>query len=432
MLAGLVAIVCHVTAQNAGRVVADLNGGEPLSNASVFDRHGNFVGVTSSNGRLPYVVEAGYPLTIRYLGFEERRVEKVAGDTVFLRELPAELPEVVIESRHHKVLHLLAYVREYSTMSTWTDTISLFREKMVDYMLPVDKKTKFKGWSSPRVLASRSYYRFTDSEGLDSVSDRCGHHFSWADWMGIVSRVTIPGSLRGLDNATDTVRGKHEVAEVWTKKGSRLSVDINPLADTVSRRWIPGLSRFFHKGTEFDRLQVRFNYDNVAGDSIMPVDLAGYSFNIESNGRGHWMFMFNRLDDPCFVSTYGEVYVIDKEYLSVKDAKKWERRQKDISGVEIYEPQEAPELQPAIQSLVDRVNLMNHDRVRLDLSPDRRLVSRGVKKLNIGQAVLQRINGMLGIDHLKAKRQWNRQWKDMRSDMRDRNQRRYEKQEDNR
>lgn len=71
---------------------------------------------------------------------------------------------------------MLAYVREYSTLSTYSDTVTLFREKMVDFMIVPDRKMKFRGWTSPRLLTSRSYYRFTDGEGLDSVSDRFNNH----------------------------------------------------------------------------------------------------------------------------------------------------------------------------------------------------------------------------------------------------------------
>lgn len=86
-----------------------------------------------------------------------------------------ELPEVLVLSKNHKVLHMLAYVREYSTLTTYTDTVFLFREKMVDYMLPVFG-AKFEGWTKPRVLTSRSYYQFKDSRGLDSVSDVSNYH----------------------------------------------------------------------------------------------------------------------------------------------------------------------------------------------------------------------------------------------------------------
>lgn len=118
------------------------------------------------------------------------------------RRSPTQLPEVVVESPRHRILHILAYVRECSTLSTCTDTVFLFREKMVDYMLP-SKGVSFKGWSRPRILKSRSFYRFTDAGGLDSVSDNCNHHFSWSDWMGIAPSAELPSCLRDVECGID-------------------------------------------------------------------------------------------------------------------------------------------------------------------------------------------------------------------------------------
>ncbi|WP_301059036.1 hypothetical protein, partial [uncultured Muribaculum sp.] len=134
-----------------------------MPGASIFDRQGNSIGISNSKGRTPYIADESYPITVRYLGFKERVVTAASDDTIALQEIVSELPEVVIESRSHKVMHILAYVREYSTLTTYTDTVFLFREKMVDYMLTPDKKSKFKGWSSPRIMACKSYYRFSNA-----------------------------------------------------------------------------------------------------------------------------------------------------------------------------------------------------------------------------------------------------------------------------
>ncbi len=144
-----------------------------LSGASVFDRTGTFAGTTTRDGRIACVADEDYPVTIRYMGYRECVVPAPC-DTVFMEELITELAEVVVESRQKKVLHVLAYVREYSTLSTFTDTVSMFREKMVDFMLP-DEKTRFRGWRRPRILNSKSYYRFSNADGIDSVSDRCNY-----------------------------------------------------------------------------------------------------------------------------------------------------------------------------------------------------------------------------------------------------------------
>ena len=182
-------------ARNA--VVVDSLSHIPLPSASVLDRNGKMVGKSDAHGRLPSVPSERYPLTVCYLGFFDGIVTAEDTDTVFLRENIAELPEVVVESRRHKVLHMLAFVREYSSLTTYTDTVFLFREKMVDYMLTPDRKVKFSGWSTPRVLTGRSYYRFTNDCGLDSVSDTGSNHFSWSDWIGVAPTISIPSALTG-------------------------------------------------------------------------------------------------------------------------------------------------------------------------------------------------------------------------------------------
>lgn len=409
-------------------VVADSITRMPLGNAAVFDRHGRLVGTCKADGRIPYVYASEYPITVRFMGFKEKSVPWTDGDTIFLQEQYRELPEVVIESRRQKMLHIMAYVREYSTLSTYSDTVFMFREKMVDFMLPTEEKTRFKGWSSPRVISSKSYYRFTNANGLDSVSDRCNQHFSWADWIGIVPSTKLPQSLLESENATDTVRGKYSPTEIWNKNGNRISLDANIVADTASRKWVPNLSAFFKENVDFEQFRLRLNYDNVLGNSIDPIDLTGYSFNIESNGRGRGMFMFNRRDEPFFVSTYAEVYILDKEYITVKDAKKWEKNLAGADDTMIYEPADAPELLPSIKLLMARVNSMDHSQVRLNLMPDKLLVGPEIAKKNFGQKVFQRIKSMFGIDDIVARRKWGRHWNKFQNDQMKHNNREPEKQ----
>lgn len=402
-------------------VVADSVSRMPLSNASVFDRRGRPAGITKPDGSLPYVAPADYPVTIRHMGYRERTVNTASPDTIFLSESATELPEVTVESRQRRALHILGYVREYSTLTTYFDTVFLFREKMVDYMLPTEKKSRFKGWTNPRILSSRSYYRFTGYDGRDSVSDKCGHHFSWADWIGIPPASHLPERLLADETAADTLRGKYSLSEIWNRSGSRLTVDVNVMADSSARKWVPDLYSFFRGKVDFEQLRIRLNYDNLAGDSVSPADLTGYSFNIESNGRGRGMFMFNRVDERFFVSTYAEVYIIDKEYITVKEARRWERMKIDNSALAIYEPPEAPPLQPAIRHLVERVNSIDRDQVRLTLEPDRLLVGRGVVRQSFGDRVLSLLKTLTGISRARMNRNTKRQWESFRHEQTERN-----------
>ncbi len=408
-------------------IVADSTTHLPLPGASLFDCRGHVVGVCNSNGRIPYIPATGYPITVRCLGFKEKTVAANESDTIFLQESMTELPEVVVETKQHKILHLLGYVREYSTLTTYTDTVFLFREKMVDYMLTPDKKMSFRGWSRPRVLKSNSYYRFTDANGLDSVSNECNHHFSWSDWIGIVSGTQLPYSLKRTEYGTDTVYGKYSPTEIWTKNKDRLTLNINVLADTTSRKWVPNLSAFFKDYLDFDNFRVKFNYDNVLKDSISAMELTGYSFNIESEGRGRDMFRFNRPNEPFFVSTYAEVYIIDKEYITLKEAKKWVGAKFNTEDIEIYEPMEAPTLQPSILALMERVEGINPEEIRLKLTPDYRVGEGRIIKRGFGHRVLQLLKDLTGITAARAHKNMNDRWKEFKTEQRQRNNSQFKK-----
>jgi len=413
----LSAVAFCATGRTATIIAADSVTRRPLAGASVFNRHGKPLGTCGYNGRLPYAGENDFPLTVRYIGYNETSVGTAGCDTVFLAENPTVLPEIVVETRQHKVLHMLAYVREYSTLATFTDTVFLFREKMVDYMLTPDRRVRFKGWSAPRVLKTKSFYRFNNSNGLDSVSDKCHQHFSWSDWMGIPPTPPVPGKLRNTAIMSDTIKGRYSPAEIWTRNDSRIGVDVDVLADTTARRWVTGLSGFFRNKVEFEHFRVRFNYDNVSGDSISPTDITGYSYNIESRGRGHDMFRFNRIDEPFFVSTYAEVYMMDKEYITVKEARKWVRSF-NRDDLEIMEPPEAPELQPGILELIARVDAIDSDEVRLEAEPDYRMLSITYGKKNrnfqIGHRALSILKTLTGISSYRANKKFNDKWENFR------------------
>lgn len=418
LIASVISIVM-MKMQAYNVVVADSVTHIPLPGASIYDRHGAAIGVCDDYGVLPKIPSDSYPITIRYLGCNDKTILTASPDTIFLSEDFSLLPEVEVVSR--RVLHVLAYVREYSTMTTYTDTVFLFREKMVDYMLPSDDKVKFKGWSTPRVLTCKSYYRFTNQNGLDSVSDASQHHFSWSDWIGLKSRAELPSSLIASEVATDTLRGKYSPTEIWTKDNDEISIEIDVLADTVSRKWFPNLSGFFRNNIDFEKFKVAYRYNNVGEPSVSALDLRNYSCDIESNGRGHDMFRFNRQNEQFFVSTQAEVYILDGEYISVKEAKKWENRKFDINEVGIYESMDAPELSSSIRQLVERVNSVDKDGIRLGAEPDRNLISRhygryGRQNFRIGNRVLNILKTVSGISQYKSNKNLDKNWNKFKKD----------------
>lgn len=399
-------------------IVVDSATHVPLPNASIYDKNGTPVGLSNRNGAVPKIPRSRYPITVRYLGFNDKTVMFGDKDTIFLSEKVSELPEVVVKSGRQHLLHILAYVREYSTLATYTDTIFLFREKMVDYMLPSHNTIKFKGWSYPRVLTSKSYYRFTNNNGLDSVSDVDQHHFSWSDWIGMPPEVSMPLRIRNCQISADTLCGKYSPTEIWHRSNERIRVDVDVLADPISRKWVPGLTNFFQKGLDYEKFKVTFNYDNVIGDSISKLDLDRYSFSIESKGRGREMFRFNKINVPFFVSTNAEVYILDKEYITVKEAKKWDNRDFDVDEIGIYEPLDAPPLSSSILDLIERICILDKEEIRLDCIPDHSLMGHnsGRQNFRIGRRALLLLKQVTGITLYKSHKNFNNNWNRFRKE----------------
>lgn len=327
------------------------------------------------------------------------------------------LPEFVVESNENKYLHVLAYVREYSTLSTYTDTIFMFREKMVDYMLPGAKSKATPAWSRPRILTSDSYYRFTDDYGLDSVSATSRHHFSWSDWIGIPSVTPLPFPLEKL--SSDTIRDHDVSLEIWRKDGDDVSVRVNAMQDSMRRKWIPDLSELFSGRVEFYDVSVTFDYANVLRPYLSPLDLGGYRFHIESEGRGHDMFRFNHRTQKVQVSTDAEVYILDREYITKGEAKKWDNRKFDRDALPLLRSPYAPPLGEDILSLISRVENIDTTKVRVAAEVDPNIGYRSdVNNFKVGRRVLNTLKAMTGITMIKSHKNRRKKWKDFRNTVR--------------
>ncbi|WP_289633354.1 hypothetical protein [uncultured Duncaniella sp.] len=358
-------------------VVVDSVSGRPLAKASVFGRSGKPVGISSDNGELPErIALSDYPLTVSSLGYAPATVEGPTDGLIKLREIAYDLPEVVVGPKKRQVLYMKGYVREYSMLTTYADTVFLFREKMVDFMIPARKTKGYYGWTTPRVLASKSYYHFSNDEGLDSVSNYFGQHFSWSDWVGVIDRAELPARLQGFDEAAcDTVAGKYGPASIWRKDGENVSLDVDVLADTTGHGWAKSLAVYLRGKVDFSRFTLKYRFAEVNSGLILADNIAGLAINIESKGRGRDLPRFLHAGEEFDVDTYAEMYITDKEYMSVGQAKKFEKRDRRAEAVAIVSPDHAPELQPAIVELVGRVNSIDHARLRAVEKPDQRYVA---------------------------------------------------------
>lgn len=407
-------------------VVADSATHTLLPNAPVYDRHGKIIGASDSRGRLPILTQSSYPLTIAYLGKRDVILTEPFDGTVFMADDLSELPEVRVDGRSPKVLHILAYVREYTTLTTYTDTIFLLREKMVDYILPDGPKIKFEGWSSPRTLTSRSFYHFTNSLGLDSVSDTNHLHFSWSDWMALPPARDIPQAISCKPTASHQLPGRFNPSELWSRDSDTITVNVSVLDADSARLWVPTFNAFFRSQLDFESFRTSYRYTAADETRLLPVNLDRYTFHISSVGRGRDMFMFNHVDQPVFVETDTEFYIIDREYITVKEARKWDKRQFDLNQAGLYVPYNVPEYSPSMQQLISRVEAIDRDQLRLSASADQKYVDPnynpyGNKNFRLGSRALAILKNLTGITAYKTKRHNDRSWSETRRRQLDRN-----------
>lgn len=324
-----------------------------------------------------------------------------------------QLPEVLVESSRRNMLHVMAYVREYSQLTTYSDTVFLFREKLVDFMIP-GKKAHYRGWRIPRVIKSESYYHFVDSGGLDSVSDSSRHHFSWSDWMGLPPEMPFPPNMSKNFVETDTLFGKYSPMEIWSKQKDSVSVYVNILADTLARRWVPNMKSFFQKDdVEFEGFKMQLNYDNVLGAELLRRDLQNYTYHVDAMGRGYSMFRFNNREESFYATTDAEVYFVDREYITEGEAKKWAKGKHSKEDVEIMVPPEAPPIEDDILALIERIKNMDKKAVRLAEAPDQNM-KRMERNRSKGGEFLRYLKNIIGISDANAKRSQNKQWKKFR------------------
>ncbi len=357
--------------------VKDAENNAPIARVSIFDNTGKMIATGDDKGRLPYIHSSSYPITLRCLGYSDKKIYSLSDSVIEMTRTAIDLPELKVDSRKRPILHLTGYLREISSMSSSVDTVMLYREKWVDFMIPTGNEKRFKGWTDPRILKSKSYYKFTDAWGRDSVSDRINHHFSWSDWVSLPPRVNQPTAIVRNRQISDTIMGIYSPAELWRRDSVKIRVDVDVLADTLRGKWATRLNHRLWRDLDFERLLLTFEYSDCDTFSVKPQNIDRMSCYIESMGRGHDMFRFKtRYDNTLYVTTYVDLIIADREYLTVKDAKRMEKDQ--LLALEeaslVLESEKMPR-DSVINDLIARVNNINHDQRRLGMEIDTRVGS---------------------------------------------------------
>ena len=341
---------------NAFRLV-DAETEAPLPLASITDRSGNVVGMTDKSGEIPGLPKISYPITFNYMGYASLLVQEPAEDDVKMIQQDYELPEIVIIPGARPLLHLTGYMREITSVLSSSDSVTLFKESVVDFLVPVEK-SKVKGWNKARELASRTYVRMTSSSGLDSVSNKHEYEYMlWGNSHGLIPSVTkVPESIKGGDVACDTVMGKYYPKIVWWTNGDVTRWYGDALANEKNHVTSPWALKLLGLTTDFTEISKNYVFNTPDGDFIRPTDLRQVSLTIDMLAKGKLFKKTFDSSSPVNVRTYMELYLTDREFLSEKEGKELKKEIPTIESSDIWAPTNANPLHPAIRRTVERVN----------------------------------------------------------------------------
>lgn len=338
-------------------VDASTNAVLPL--ASITDRNGNVVGMTDKNGEIPTLQPGSYPVTFNYMGYAPFELMSAANGDIKMSQRDYSLPEIVITPGSRPLLHLTGYMRELFSVLSPTDSVTLFRERVVDFMFPIEK-SKVKGWKKARELASRSYVKMTDSSGLDSISDH--HEYEYmllGDLYNLIPEdLSIPQAIAGNDVACDTIMGKYYPKIIWWKNGNVTRWIVDGLADEKNHMMSPWVLKVFGLTTDFTDVSKNYVFNSPDGDRISPSDLKQASVTINMLAKGKLFKNSFDSKSPVHVRTYVELYLTDREFLSDDEGKEIKKSAPAIKPSEIQAPVDAAPLHPAIQQIVERYNAL--------------------------------------------------------------------------
>ena len=350
--------ICYIfsfaalTANGEVRII-DNETKEPLAKASVFDKNGKFIAVTDDNGIVPVnVSNTAYPINIRYVGYVPKEVASPNEGEVKLEETSYDLPEVMIDSESHNHLVLTAYVRNYLTRPSEKDTIISFEEQIVDFMFPITKKAKVKGWNTARVLAQRTYDwgKNAKRDTVRYTEDTKGNGYSF----DLDDKFILPEAMAAGNAVKEIVPGKYGDKEVWQKRGDTYFLEKDVLADYKDHINKPTIAKILGLTMAKDQDEARYKFHENGKNQFSPEDVleAAVMYHLNLSGKG-FKYAYD-LKEPMDLYGYGEMFVIDRAYLTAEDAKELKKNPPVVS-LDFKAPENIPLPPPQMIKIKERV-----------------------------------------------------------------------------
>ena len=353
----LLGTLIFCTPIDAQQRVIDAIDHSPVSAASIFDASGNMVGYTLSDGTFSEIPESAYPITLRCIAYEQLIVERAEDKTWEMTPSVYNLEELVIVPVKRNILKQTFYVREYFSMSNSTDTVTFFTEHMADRFVPTSKDAKFGRSSSLRILKSRHYSHYQlfgeDSVGVDTESP-------FPSMLTIIKlnegEVTAPESFKESDNPLklNEKAGKSGKVLIQKQNAHTFTTIEGLLAENEEHKVSPWPLKLLGITMEFNQLYITHAYRVNDKGVYLPNDLMEASLVMVADGRGKFLRKALKSDKPIVIRCMIELYSVDNDYLSKKEAK--DEYKNKPTDVKFVIPSTVPPLNGPTQRLVERAN----------------------------------------------------------------------------
>jgi hypothetical protein len=267
------------------------------------------------------------------------------------------LEELVIIPVKRNILKQTFYVREYFSMSNSTDTVTFFTEHMADRFVPISKDAKFGVSSSLRILDSHHYSHF-QLFGEDSIV--VNPESPIPSLLNILElndeEVIAPESFRDSDHTTKFYEktGKSGMYLIQKQNAHTFTTIEDLLAESKEHKVSPWPFKLLGLTMEFNQLYTTHAYRVNDKGVYLPNDLMEASIVMVADGRGKFLRKALKSDKPIVIRCMIELYSVDNDYLSKKEAK--DEYKNKPTDVKFVIPSTVPPLNGPTQRLVERAN----------------------------------------------------------------------------
>ncbi|MEE0871612.1 MAG: hypothetical protein U0L52_09635 [Bacteroidaceae bacterium] len=352
----LIIIIClllSVSAYAQQRVI-DATDSIPVSVASIFDFDGNVVGYTMDDGTFSEIPETAYPITIRCLGYEPLVIAEPK-DTVWqMKQSSYDMPELVVVPGDRNVIKQILYIRNYFSMCNEMDTVTHFVEEMAYRYVPATEDAKIDIGNQIHSAGSRSYSMHKVGD-IDSVAheENSKSFFMTSTLTKLSSKeILVHESLKNDSTGYYEKKGKSGLALVQRLSNGVFTFKEDLLAEKKNHTLSPWPLKLLGFTLEINQFYTTNAFSINEDGKYYPKDLLEAGFMMEAEGRGKYIRMALDSKTPVTVRTMTEIYVVDRDFLTLEEAK--EESAKEAPKMDFIIPSNVPAQNEATRRLVER------------------------------------------------------------------------------